>query len=467
MYLLLVFMGWISVYGASYDFEHPSIFDFEQRAGRQLLWIACSFLLGACIIMIDSKVYDVFAYFIFAGALLLLIATIFLAPDIKGSRSWLVFGPVSIQPAELGKFAAGLALSKYMSRYNFKLLGIKNYLPVLAIIFVPIIFILLQKETGTALVFLAFFLVLYREGMPGVLLFLALCCVVLFIVVIRFSVDLLQTDRGSLGVIIAQLFIYITNIGFIWVFEKNFKIIKLLLQGGAITIAIALVLNIFWRIDYTYFGYGAIAVASIYSLFQAARLRRRNFTFFALFMLLAVGYCFSSQYIFEKILEPHQQIRIKVVLGMENDPNGAGYNVNQSKIAIGSGQFLGKGFLNGTQTKLKYVPEQDTDFIFCTVGEEHGFWGSVLVLGIYLAFMLRLLVVAERQKENFSRIYGYCVASVFFFHYCINVGMVLGLAPVIGIPLPFFSYGGSSLWGFTILLFILLRLDVGRLERFG
>lgn len=458
-------MGWVSVYGASYDFDHPSIFDFEQRAGRQLLWIACSFALGGAIIMIDSKVYDMFAYLIFAGALVLLVVTIFLAPDIKGSRSWLVFGPVSIQPAELGKFATGLALAKFMSRYNFKLKGLSSYIPLLAIIFLPLVLILLQKETGTALVFLAFFLVLYREGMPGVLLYLALCCVVLFILVIRFSDTLLQLDRGSLGIILSQLFIFITNIGFVWVFEKNFRIIKQLLQGLGIVIIVALLVNIFWRVDFTYFGYAAILAAFVYSLVNAVRFRRRNFTFFGLFMLLSLAYCFSSQYIFEKVLEPHQQIRIKVVLGMENDPTGAGYNVNQSKIAIGSGQFFGKGFLNGTQTKLKYVPEQDTDFIFCTVGEEHGFLGSVLVLGLYLAFMLRLLIVAERQKETFSRVYAYSVASIFFFHYSINVGMVLGLAPVIGIPLPFFSYGGSSLWGFTILLFILLRLDVGRLER--
>lgn len=465
MYLLLVFFGWISVYGASYDFDHPSIFDFNQRAGKQLLWIACSFMLAGSIIMIDSKVYDVFAYFIYAGALLLLLATIFLAPDIKGSRSWLVLGPVSIQPAEIGKFATGLALAKYMSRYNFKLSGLKSFFPVVAIIFMPLVLILLQQETGTALVFLVFFLVLYREGMPGVLLFLALCCIVFFIVTIKFSEDIIIGNRGSVGMIISQLLIIITNIGFIWVFEKNFRIIKIILQGLGITIVLAILLNLIWPIDYTYFGFIAIAVSAIYSLVQAMRLRRRNYTFFALFMLLSLGYCFSSQYIFDKVLEPHQQVRIKVVLGMENDPTGAGYNVNQSKIAIGSGQFLGKGFLNGTQTKLKYVPEQDTDFIFCTVGEEHGFWGSTLVLGLYLAFMLRLLVIAERQKETFGRVYGYSVACIFFFHYAINVGMVLGLAPVIGIPLPFFSYGGSSLWGFTVLLFVLLRLDVGRLER--
>lgn len=465
LYLLLVFMGWISVYGASYDFDHPSIFDFEQRAGRQLLWIACSFILGAVLMMIDSRVFDVFAYFIYAGAIFLLIATIFLAPDIKGSRSWLVLGPVSIQPAELAKFATGLALAKYISQYNFKLKGLKSYLPILGIIFFPLLLIIMQKETGTALVFLAFFLMLYRQGMPGVLLYLALCAVVLFIVVIRFGGVPIQTDRGSWGMVIAQLFIFITQLGFIYVFDRNIKMLKILLQGLGTVILLSILTNLIWKVEYVLFGYFAIVGAAIYLIGMSIRVRRTVYTYIAAFMVLSVAYCFSSGYIFDKVLEPHQQIRIKVVLGMEDDPTGAGYNVNQSKIAIGSGQFFGKGFLNGTQTKLKYVPEQDTDFIFCTVGEEHGFWGSVLVLSIYVALMLRLIQLAERQREVFSTVYGYCVVSIFFFHFAINIGMVLGLAPVIGIPLPFFSYGGSSLWGFTILLFIMLRLDAARMER--
>lgn len=465
MYFVLVIMGWISVYGASYDFDHPSIFDFEQRAGKQLLWILCSFILAISLVMIDSRIYDVFAYLIFVGALLLLIATIFLAPDIKGSRSWLVFGPVSIQSAELAKFATGLALAKFMSSYNFKLQGFRNYVPVLFIILIPMMFVLLQKETGSALVFIAFFLVLYREGMPGVLLYLALCCVVLFIVVIRFGDSYVQVDRGSWGMLIALIFIIITQLGFIFVLEKNYKQLKLIVLGNLAIVLIAIVLNIIIKIPYTYFGLLSIGISFFYLVWMSISLRRKTYVLTALFMVGAVAYCYSSDYLFSKVLEPHQQMRIKVVLGMENDPTGAGYNVNQSKIAIGSGQFLGKGFLNGTQTKLKYVPEQDTDFIFCTVGEEHGFWGSLLVLGIYLAFMLRLLKMAERQREAFSRVYGYSVASVFFFHFVINIGMVLGLAPVIGIPLPFFSYGGSSLWGFTILLFIFIRLDAARLEQ--
>ena len=415
--------------------------------------------------MIDSRVYDVFAYFIYAAAILLLIATIFLAPDIKGSRSWLVLGPVSIQPAELAKFATGLALAKYISQYNFKLKGIKSYIPILGLIFLPLLLILLQKETGTALVFLAFFLMVYRQGMPGVLLYLALCAIVLFIVVIRFGDVPIQTDRGSWGMVVAQLFIFITQLGFIFVLERDQKVLKILLQGLGAVILLSILVNLFWKVEYVYFGYFAIAAAAGYLVWTSIRVRRNVYAYIAAFMIFAVAYCFSADYIFDKVLEPHQQIRIKVVLGMEDDPTGAGYNVNQSKIAIGSGQFLGKGFLNGTQTKLKYVPEQDTDFIFCTVGEEHGFWGSVLVLFLYVALMLRLIQLAERQREVFSTVYGYCVVSIFFFHFAINIGMVLGLAPVIGIPLPFFSYGGSSLWGFTVLLFIMLRLDAARMDK--
>jgi len=465
IYLALIIMGWISVYGASYDFEHPSIFDFSQRAGRQLLWIACSFLLAASLIMIDSRIYDVFAYFIYAGAIFLLVITIFLAPDIKGSHSWLVFGPVSIQSAELGKFAVGLALAKYMSKYNYKLQGIKNYAPVVFIILFPMLLVLLQKETGSALVFLAFFLVLYREGMPGVLLFLALCCVILFIVVIRFGDNLVQVDRGSLGMLLSLIYIIITQLGFIIVFEKNIRQIKYIALGNIIIALIAIGLNFFLKIDYNYFALLSIVLSVGYLIWMSINLRKKIYFYIAIFMLSAVAYCYSSDFIFDRVLEPHQETRIKVVLGMENDPTGVGYNVIQSKIAIGSGQFFGKGFLNGTQTKLKYVPEQDTDFIFCTVGEEHGFWGSVLVIGLYLALMLRILKMAERQRETFSRVYGYGVASIFFFHFAINIGMVLGIVPVIGIPLPFFSYGGSSLWGFTILLFIFIRLDAGRLEQ--
>jgi rod shape determining protein RodA len=465
MYVALVIMGWISVYGASYDFDHPNIFDFQQKAGRQLMWIGFSVFICVSLLMIDSRIYDVFAYLIYAAAIVLLIITIFLAPEIKGARSWLVFGPVSIQTVEIAKFATGLALAKFMSRYNFKLKGISNYSQVIFIIFFPAALVLLQNDTGSALVFAALFIVLYREGMPGALLFLALCSIILFIVVVRFGNVQIQTDRGALGMVIALTYLILTQLGFIYFFERTFKQIKVIFFGNVVIVIIAIVVNLFISVPYTYFLLGSVVLSILYLIWLSINLRVKTYVLTAIFLVGAVGYSFSSDYIFTNVLEKHQQMRIKVVLGMENDPTGAGYNVNQSKIAIGSGQFWGKGFLNGTQTKLKYVPEQDTDFIFCTVGEEHGFWGSVLVLCIYMAFLLRILVMAERQRETFSRVYGYSVFSIFFFHFVINIGMVLGLAPVIGIPLPFFSYGGSSLWGFTILLFIFIRLDASRLEK--
>ncbi len=465
MYITLVIMGWLSVYGASYDFDHPNIFDFQQNAGKQLIWIGCCVFISISLLMIDSRIFDVFAYLIYAGAIVLLILTIFFAPEIKGAKSWLVFGPVRIQTVEIAKFATALALAKFMSRYNFKLKGISNYLQVLLIIFAPALLVVLQNDTGSALVFAALFIVLYREGMPGFLLYLGLCCIILFIVVVRFGHIQIDIDRGSLGMVIALIYIIFTQLGFIYVFEKNIKQIRLILYGNLVIGVIAVVTNLFVNIPYTYFLLGSVILSVLYLTYISINLRKKTYVLSAIFMLGAVLYCYSSDYMFSKVLENHQQLRIKVVLGMENDPTGAGYNVNQSKIAIGSGQFWGKGFLNGTQTKLKYVPEQDTDFIFCTVGEEHGFWGSLLVLGVYLAFLLRLLVMAERQRETFSRVYGYSVVSIFFFHLAINIGMVLGLAPVIGIPLPFFSYGGSSLWGFTILLFIFVRLDASRLEK--
>ncbi len=465
MYIVLVIMGWISIYGASYDFEHPSVFDFDQNAGKQLLWIGSCVFICISLLMIDSRIYDVFAYFIYAAALVLLILTVLFAPEIKGSKSWLVLGPVRIQTVEIAKFATGLALAKFMSRYNFRLKGFKNYLPVLLLIITPMALVLFQKEAGSALVFLAFFLMLYREGMPGVLLYLAGCCVILFIIVIKFGSDLLQPTADSIGAILAVFFIIITQLGFLFVFTKNLKQIKYIGLGYVFVIVIALVVNLIIPVSYLYFLAVAMFLSVLYLSWLSIQLRAKPYVLIALFTIGAVAYAYSSDYLFTSVLQPHQQMRIEVLLGMQNDPTGAGYNVNQSKIAIGSGQFLGKGFLNGTQTKLKYVPEQDTDFIFCTVGEEYGFWGSVLVLGLYLAFLLRLLHMAERQRETFSRVYGYGVVSIFFFHFAINIGMVLGLAPVIGIPLPFFSYGGSSLWGFTILLFIFLRLDASRLEK--
>ena len=464
-FVVLILMGWISIYGASYDFDQASIFDFSQRAGKQFIWILTAFAIGGMLLLVDSKMYNIFAYLIYAGAILLLIVTIFVAPDIKGSRSWLVIGPISFQPAELAKMATALALSKFMSSYNYKLKNWKDLIPLGMIIFLPFSLIILQNETGSALVFMAFLLMLYREGMNGIVLLIGAFAVILFVVVIRLSIIPIQIDRGTLGIVLAMSIIMLVQIVYAFFFAKNRKEALILLLGTLAIALISFILNIWLHLNYDYVAMFIVISSCLYWILLELFFRYKKYWFIVIFSLGSVLFSFSSYYLFEKVLEPHQQIRIKVLLNMENDLNGAGYNVNQSKIAIGSGGFLGKGFLNGTQTKLKYVPEQDTDFIFCTVGEEHGFWGSTLVLFIYWLLLMRLLRIAERQRDQFSRVYAYCVASILFFHLMINIGMVLGIMPVIGIPLPFFSYGGSSLWGFTILLFILLRLDAARLER--
>lgn len=464
-FVILVFMGWVSIYGASYDFDQPGILDWDQRAGKQFVWILTAFAIGGMLLLVDYKMYSFFAYFIYAFTIALLILTIFIAPDIKGSRSWLVIGPISFQPAELAKMATSLALARFMSSYNYKLKNWKDLIPLAMFILLPFLLIILQKETGSALVFVAFLLMLYREGMNGIILLLIVLAIILFVVVIRFSIIPFGIDQGTLGFVLAMGLITIMELYYTFFVANIRKQVALSLAGIALVVGLSLIANIWYQINFNYVAISIVIANSLYLLFVGTMHRHKNYWLLIAVALGSVVFCYSSDYLFEKVLEPHQQIRIKVLLNMEDDLSGAGYNVNQSKIAIGSGGFLGKGFLNGTQTKLKYVPEQDTDFIFCTVGEEHGFWGSTLVLVIYWLLLMRILRIAERQRESFNRIYAYCVASIFFFHLMINIGMVLGIMPVIGIPLPFFSYGGSSLWGFTIMLFILLRLDASRLER--
>ncbi len=468
-FVALVFMGWISIYGASYNFDQPGIFSWDQRAGKQFVWILTAFAIGGMLLLVDYKMYNFFAYVIYAITLLLLAFTIVapasIAPDIKGSHSWLVFGPVSFQPAELAKISTALALSRFMSEYNYRIKTWKDLIPLFLFIFVPIGLIIMQKETGSALVFLAFMLMLYREGMNGIILLLGVLAVILFVVVVRFSVVPLQADRGTLGFVAGMGIILLVQFIYAFFVGKHHKQALYLLAGTAVVAVLSVAINIWYRFSYNNVAIIVVLGSVVYWSLVELQNHFRRYWMVVLISLGSLAFCFSSDYLFEKVLEPHQRIRIKVLLNMEDDLSGAGYNVNQSKIAIGSGGFWGKGFLNGTQTKLKYVPEQDTDFIFCTVGEEHGFWGSTLVIGIYWLLLMRILRIAERQRESFNRIYAYCVASILFFHFMVNVGMVLGIMPVIGIPLPFFSYGGSSLWGFTILLFILLRLDASRLER--
>ncbi len=462
IYLFLVFFGWLNVYGASYDFDQSSIFDFSQRAGKQFVWILTAFGLGGVILLIDSRLFNIFSYVFYVAIILLLIVTIFVASDVKGSRSWLEFGPISFQPAELAKTATALALAKFMSSYNYKLKTWKDLIPLGIIVFIPFALIILQKETGSALVFLAFLLMFYREGMNGIFLLLGVLAIVLFVVAIGFSQTIIQTDRGTLGMVLAMSIILLIQFCFAFFFNRHRKEALMLLLGVVGISAASYVLNIWFKTNYDYIAIGTVVASCVYWIIIEMFNRHRKYWLLALISFGSLIFCYSADYIFNDVLEPHQQVRIKVLLNMDDDLTGAGYNVNQSKIAIGSGGFLGKGYLNGTQTKLKYVPEQDTDFIFCTVGEEWGFIGSAAVLLVYLWLLLRIIQIAERQRDPFTRIYAYCVASIFFFHLTINVGMVLGIMPVIGIPLPFLSYGGSSLWSFTILLFILLRLDAAR-----
>ena len=463
IYIALVTFGWISVCGASYTYGDTDIFSLASRSGMQILWIGTSLVLGLVILLLDDRYYDMFAYIIYALLLLLLFATIFNPHTIKGSRSWLVLGPLRLQPAEFAKFATALALAKFMSVYGYNIHKWKDFGTSLAIVLVPMLFIVMQRETGSALVYCSFFLMFYREGMTGSVLFTAVAMVIYFVVGIRFQDVLLLSTPTSVGKFVVLLLIQIFSIGMVYVYCREWRVTWRLLAvtlGGTL---IALLLSLYVIHFDIYWVQIVLCVFLIgYLLWQGLGTRIRNYFWIALFALGSVLFFNVADYGLNHVLQPHQRTRINVLLGLEEDLRGAGYNVHQSEIAIGSGGLEGKGFLNGTQTKLKYVPEQDTDFIFCTVGEEEGFVGSAGVLLLFMALILRLIHLAERQPYRFGRIYGYCVLSIFLFHVFINVGMVLGLTPVIGIPLPFFSYGGSSLWGFTILLFIFLRMDAGR-----
>ncbi len=457
----MIIAGVVSIYAASYDYDNASMFDFGEFSGKQTRWIGLSFILALVLLLIDSRMYETYAYPIYLGLLLLLLVTIFIAPDIKGSRSWIALGPMSLQPAEFAKFATALALAKLFSGYNFALNSVSNYVKALAIIFIPIFLILAQRETGSALVYLSLFFVLYREGMNGLVLFAALFAIVIFVVAVKFTETMiLGIPSGEFAVYIMIMSVMVAMIAF---YCKKQFVARNIAFGFLATGIIVWVLTLFGlKIPGTVYFITVISIACLYCVYELMKLKSNKLLVSLMTVVLSLAFLMSVNYVFGNVLEPHQQLRIKVALGIEEDLKGAGYNVNQSKIAIGSGGFSGKGFLNGTQTKLKYVPEQHTDFIFCTIGEEEGFIGTTLVVALFLALILRIIKIAERQPTTFGRVYAYCVASYIIFHFCINIGMVIGLCPVIGIPLPFFSYGGSSLWGFTFLLFILLRIDASR-----
>lgn len=466
IYLLLLALGWLSVCGASYTYGDTDLFSLDSRSGMQIVWMGTAICLGFVIMMMDSRFFDTFSYIIYALFLVLLFATIFNPHEIKGSRSWLVLGPLRLQPAEFAKFATALAAAKLMSAYNFTMNNWRDFAAAIAVVVIPMLLIVGQRETGSALVYFSFFLMFYREGMPGSILFTGLAMVLYFVIGVKYADTMLSITPTSVGKYCVLLMIQVFAAIMVRIYCKDRSFSNNLLLGClGITLLSTLFaiyvipFNLTWlQLIITFVMVGALG-------YQWLRNNIANYAFITLFTLGSLAFFYSADYVLNNVMQPHQRVRINVLLGLEEDIAGAGYNVHQSEIAIGSGGIWGKGFLNGTQTKLKYVPEQDTDFIFCTVGEEEGFLGSAAVLLLFLALILRLIHLAERQPFRFGRVYGYCVAGIFLFHVFINVGMVLGLTPVIGIPLPFFSYGGSSLWGFTILLFIFLRIDASRFNR--
>lgn len=463
IYLALLAFGWMSVCGASYTYGDTDIFSLATRSGMQIVWIGTSIVLGFVILMMDDRFFDTFAYVIYGVLLLLLFATIFNPHEIKGSRSWLVLGPLRLQPAEFAKFATALAVAKLMSTYGFNIHKWQHFMAAALVVFMPMLFIVGQRETGSALVYLSFALMFYREGMSGSFLFTAVAMVVYFVVGIKYENIMLWDTPTSVGKFAVLLLVQTFTSGMIWVYFKDLKSTRSILSIiYAITLVALLFSQFVIHFDVVWIQLVLCAGLIGYLAYLGLSTRFVSYLYIALFAVGSIVFFYSADFVLNNVMQPHQRVRINVLLGLDEDPAGAGYNVHQSEIAIGSGGLRGKGFLNGTQTKLKFVPEQDTDFIFCTVGEEEGFVGSAAVLGLFLALILRLMYLAERQPFKFGRVYGYCVASIFLFHVFINVGMVLGLTPVIGIPLPFFSYGGSSLWGFTLLLFIFLRIDAGR-----
>ena len=400
LYGLMVLLGWLNIYAVGYDesFGQP-IFTLSLNSGRQLIFIGASLMIIMGIVILDMRFYDAFAYIMYGVLMVALFLIPIIGKEVGGNKAWIGIGSFGGQPSEFAKFATALAVAKYIGSVGFRMDNMRNQAVLFGMIGLPMVLILLQKDTGTALVFTSFMVVFFREGMSPFLIIVGICAATLFIL------TLLVPNPWYLHAAIAIGVAILIIVG-----KKKFRRIALLTVGG----------------------------------------------------LLIMGVIESVDYVITDVLKPHQQNRIKALINPDADPLGYGWNVTQSKIAIGSGGFSGKGFLQGTQTKFDFVPEQSTDFIFCTIGEEEGWIGSLLVIALFVSLLLRIIYLGERQKNRFARVYAYGVASIFFFHFAINIGMTIGLFPVIGIPLPFFSYGGSSLWGFTILLFILLKIDAHR-----
>lgn len=403
LYGTIVFLGWLNIYAVTYDENAvTSIFSLGLNSGRQLVFIGGSLIIISAILIIDRQFYETFAYIIYGLMLFMLLLVPIIGKEVGGNKAWIGIGSFGVQPSEFAKFATALAIAKFIGTIGFRMDNVKNQFTLFALISAPILLILLQKDFGTAMVFLIFLIVLYREGMSAFLLVAGMGAAVIFI----------------LTLLVDNNWILYGTIGSVWLILIYFNRRKKMKRIAIITSGAVLLM---------------FTIASV-------------------------------EFIFDNLLAEHHQKRIVAMLNPDADPLGYGWNVTQSKIAIGSGGFAGKGFLEGTQTKYDFVPEQSTDFIFCTIGEEHGWIGSLFTISLFMALLLRVVFLAERQKNKFARVYGYSVACILFFHFAVNIGMTIGLFPVIGIPLPFFSYGGSSLWGFTILLFIFLKLDAHRMQ---
>lgn len=451
IYLVLVLFGWINIMGASYQGEDINIFDFSRFYGKQFTWIILSLVLGGVLLILDSKFFTSLAYPIFGVLFVLLLSVFVIGVEVGGAKSWIDIGFMRLQPSEFLKFGTALALAKYLSTLNIQFEDIKTKIVSFAIVLIPCFTIIVQEDAGTALVYLAMVFALYREGLSGNLLLLGFALLVL--AVLSFIIPIYSLEIISTSIAMA-------------VFAFQLKQINGIIAILALTFIGYLGI---WIADiepamFSYFSYGMILTAIIMTFSKKEDRKKADKLKIIGGIAVAVLFINSINYFYTNVLQSHQRGRIDLLFGKIEDNQGIGYNVNQSKIAIGSGGFKGRGFLNGTQTKYKFVPEQRTDFIFCTVGEEWGFLGSGMVIILFVALFLRILFLAERQRSTFSRVYGYCVACILFFHLMINIGMTVGLAPVIGIPLPFFSYGGSSLWSFTVLIFIFLNFDSRRME---
>jgi rod shape determining protein RodA len=453
IYLVLVVLGWLNLYAAVWDDTQASAFDLAREYGKQIVWIGLSLAVALVIMLIDDKYYHMLAYPIYGVALVLMLSTLLLGKEINGAKAWLVFGPVVIQPTEFMKFATSLALARFMSHYSFSISRLKDLFGVAVMIAVPIGVMYFQHDVGSAVVYASFLFMLYREGLNRWVY------IVLGAVVILFIGSFWITDVGLLVSILL-----LCAIGFALQY-RVWKGVVIYLASVVLTSILVYVAIRFMSgadLSYYYSLLGTVVLSLPIVVVLAYGKKFRGSSIYIALFLSSILFVSVTDVVFDH-LDLHQQKRILDLLGIESDLRNWGYNVNQSKIAIGSGGLCGKGFLEGTQTKFNFVPEQSTDFIFCTVGEEWGFVGSVVVLALFCTLVLRLVKMGERQGESFSRIYCYCVAGIFFIHVVINVGMTIGLMPVIGIPLPFFSYGGSSFLAFTILLFVALRLDLGSL----